>query len=119
MVSQIFRKNFLFNLFAIISISELLLLFGVVFFDLFYQKVYISIYSILRIIYKIHFVFLPINFLFALVEYFYKVKILKSNFKITNKLKIFYIFSIFAFIIMTLICLIAGQPPTPEELRFD
>ena len=115
-------KNLFFNLFASISIFEFLLFLGIIVYDFFYYKVhYISLYSILRLIFKLHFIVLPINALLVIAEQVIKTKYI-SNIepnKINKWLKVFYIFAMLSFILMTLVCLFVGYPPAENELRYD
>lgn len=115
-------KNLFFNLFALISIFEFLLFLGIIVYDFFYYEVhYISLYSILRLIFKLHFIVLPINALLIIAEQVIKTKYI-SNIepnKINKWLKVFYIFAMLSFILMTFICLFIGYPPTENELLYD
>ena len=116
------NKCIFYNLFAFISILEFLLFGGIVLYDFYTCGTgYISIYSSLRIIFKIHFILIPACYLLSFVEYFLKKE--SSNLitikKISVSVKLFYILAFISFIFMTLICIIIGYPPTEEELHYD
>ena len=64
---------------------------------------------------------LPMNAVLVVAEQVIKTKYI-SNIepnKINKWLKVFYIFAMLSFILMTLVCLFVGYPPAENELRYD
>jgi len=116
-------RNTFFN-FAILTIYvEFFILCGVLIYNIFNNgQNYISIYLVLRIIFILNFLVLPVSIVSAIIEYYIRNKFKKNRYKEKNIgffFQILYFTAIILFIIITAICVFAGFPPTIDELRYD
>ena len=120
----VFHKYFSTNIAISITMLELLLFIVILIFFAFPNFI-LFCFAMLNIfiIYATHLCLIPLFTLLSLVEFFLRKKgrIIKTNIvNIPVKLqKYICLISILIYVIITIVGIIAGQPMSEEELRFD
>jgi len=121
----ILHKYFSTNIAIYLVIIELLLLIPIILFCLIVTNIFLFLLCLLCIdcIYIIHLFIIPFCMLLTLVEFYLRKsgRIVRTNIvNIPVKLqKYIYIITALIYITITIVGIIAGQPMTEEELRYD